>query len=660
VAQVVHYAHQKHVVHRDLKVDNILVTPDGVVKLVDFGIAKRFDPESPQPPTQTVTAQRLMTLLYSSPEQVRGEEITPASDVYSLGVVLYKLLADASPYAEATGDNPYALTRAICDTEPLPPSRAATAPLALRRRLRGDLDAVVMMALRKDPSRRYASAEAMSEDLFRHLEGLPVQARRGAWSYRAGRFVLRHRVAMAAVMAVNLALVAGIAVASHEAWRADQQRERAERHFAALHRLAHVFIFDVHDAIQNLPGSTAARKLVVQTALSYLTDLGAEAAGDPALQVEVAAGYRKVGDILGRPHVANLGDPQGALAEYGQARTRLMPLAQTTAAASEVGHAARLEYATTLLREGGLLFALGRYKEAEAKLRATLDAAASLPTGEAATPGDRVLRASGWLKLAEVEFDANEMDDYARSAVHARTELDELLAHRPDDPDAMLQKAVAQDLEGWYLFQRDGSRASGVAALDAFRRSAETLERLHAIAPERADVTRKLAGERANVATALSRVGDVRGSNEELRQSIALLAGLAAKDPGDMDSRGAQALVTHTLAESQRELGELDASVASAHAALSLFDQLAAGARLDVSMRSAMGAARNTLAAALDARAGLHPRSPQAAADRREACQRWAEALDILQALDDTGAAAPGKLGPAEVRQAMAPHCAAG
>jgi hypothetical protein len=356
VCQVVHYAHQKHVVHRDLKADNILVTREGVVKLVDFGIAKRFDPDAPEPPTQTVTAQRMMTLVYSSPEQVRGGEITPASDIYSLGVVLYKLLTKASPYpASATSGSPYELTRAICDTEPVPPSMAASTELQAVRRLRGDLDAVVMMALRKDPARRYASAEAMSEDLFRHLEGLPVQARRGAWSYRAGRFVLRHRAVVVATMLANLALVAGIALASYEAWQANQQRARAERHFAGLHRLAHVFIFDLHDAIQNLPGSTAARKLVVQTALTYLQGLGDEAAGDPALQVEIAAGYRKVGDILGRPYTANLGDPTGAMANYEQARTRLAPLAQATAAGSEAGRAARAEYATALQREGALL-----------------------------------------------------------------------------------------------------------------------------------------------------------------------------------------------------------------------------------------------------------------------------------------------------------------
>ena len=655
VCQVVHYAHQKHVVHRDLKADNILVTQDGTVKLVDFGIAKRFDPESPEPPTQTVTAQRMMTLVYSSPEQVRGAEITPASDIYSLGVVLYKLLANASPYPAVSSDDAYELTRAICDTEPIPPSQAQATEPPARRHLRGDLDAVVMMALRKDPARRYASAEAMSEDLFRHLEGLPVQARRGAWSYRAGRFVLRHRAAVVAAMAANLALVAGITLAGYEAWVANQQRERAERHFAGLHRLAHVFIFDVHDAIQSLPGSTSARWLVVRTALNYLQGLGDEAANDPALQAEVAAGYRKVADILGRPYVANLGDPKAALANYEIARTRLVPLARDT---SPNGRAARREYATALQHEGALLDSLGRYKDAEAMLRDGIAIATALAADAQAEPSDRVLLASLWLKLADTQYDASELADYARSSDTASATLDAVLAQSPDDADALPLAAALQDLRGQYLSQRDDTPASGRAALEAFRKSSALLDHLHAIAPERADVVRRQAAARANLGTTLSRLGDVKGASEALRQGVDLLAGLAARDPQDMDSRSTLALITSNLADTLRDLGEIDASVARSRESLALFAQLAAGARLDASTQSATAIARNTLAAALFARAD-RPSTDRAAAaaDRTEACQRYVESIAILQKLKDTSGIMPGFTGPEDVRKEMVKRC---
>ena len=658
VCEVVHYAHQKRVVHRDLKADNILVRHDGVVKLVDFGIAKRIDPAAPEPSPQTATAQRMMTLVYSSPEQVRGGEITPASDIYSLGVVLYRLLTKTSPYGRATGDSHYELARAICDTEPAPPSTAALAqPESVRRQLRGDLDAVVMMALRKDPSRRYASAEAMSEDLFRHLEGLPVQARRGAWSYRAGRFLLRNRAVVGAVMAANLALVVGIAAAGYEAWQANQQRARAERDFARLHRLASVFVFDIHDAIQNLPGSTDARWLVVRTALSYLEELRAESQGNHELQIEVAAGYRKVADILGRPYVANLGDPKAALENYDKSRHELEPLVAAQPPDTADGRSALHELALTLQQEGALFDSLGRYKEAETAISGAVARFKELPPMSAAANAGQVELATAYVKLAAVQYDANELPAYRKSSDQAIAMLQAVLAKSPDDRDALLQLSVSDDLRGQYLSQSDSSPAGIRAALASFRQAVAVLDHLHDIAPDRADVLRKLAGERSNVGSALSYAGDLKDAVPELRGAIALLAQLAARDPRDMDSRGTQALVTTNLGDLLRELGQLDDAVRSGNEAIAMFARLADGARLDASMRSAMGVANYTLAKALDARAKVRPPgSSLAAADRGEACKRYDTALGILQALKESSGITPGNLDPATVRKEMQ-HC---
>ncbi len=204
VCSAVTVAHGKLVVHRDLKPGNILVTSEGTPKLLDFGIAKLL---TPQPGSEhTVTGTLLMTPEYASPEQWRGGPVTAASDIYSLGVILYRLLTGRGPYRVAS-DLPHELGRAICEEDPEPPS-AAVVPQT-RRWLAGDLDAIVLKALRKEPERRYGSAEELSEDIRRHLEGLPVTARKDGLAYRAGRLVRRNRpVAVTALtMAISAALI---------------------------------------------------------------------------------------------------------------------------------------------------------------------------------------------------------------------------------------------------------------------------------------------------------------------------------------------------------------------------------------------------------------------------------------------------------------------
>jgi hypothetical protein len=311
VCAAVEYAHHRLVVHRDLKPGNILVTATGVPKLLDFGIAKLLDAEWES--SQTQMGVRLMTPRYASPEQVRGEIITTASDIYSLGVMLFELLVGVRPLKIDSRD-PEKVADAICNQEPLVPSAAA--PASIRTALSGDLDNIILKAVAKDPARRYSSVERFSDDLRRHLDGLPVLARPDTLPYRAGKFVRRHKTGVAAAAALALTLMAALWIAHSE----QQQYERAERRSSDVHALANTVLFEVDDAIKNLDGTAAARQLIVTRALQYLNKLAAESGNEAGSQREMATIYEKISDVQASLRVENAGSLRAAEAALENAR----------------------------------------------------------------------------------------------------------------------------------------------------------------------------------------------------------------------------------------------------------------------------------------------------------------------------------------------------
>ncbi|NBC19106.1 MAG: tetratricopeptide repeat protein [Bacteroidetes bacterium] len=302
VGTAVQYAHRNLVVHRDLKPSNVLVTDDGQVKLLDFGIAKLLD-DTEGLTLQTVAGLRPMTPEYAAPEQVQGEALTTSTDVYSLGVLLYELLTGHRPY-RFERRAPDAIAQVVAGATPTQPStavqhveeirqrdgttttitpeqvsqRRSTEPTRLRRRLAGDLDTIVLMALRKEPHRRYASAEAFVEDVRRHLDGLPVQARPTTLGYRVAAFVRRHRVGVAAAAVVVLALLVGLGAALWQAQKAAQEARTATqvKDFA-------LSLFELADPDVARGQEVTARELLRQGAVRAEDDL----AGQPEAQANM-------------------------------------------------------------------------------------------------------------------------------------------------------------------------------------------------------------------------------------------------------------------------------------------------------------------------------------------------------------------------------------
>ena len=581
ICGAVQFAHQNLIVHRDLKPANILVTAEGEPKLLDFGIARLLDPESDAADGAlqlTIADHRRLTPAYASPEQVRGEAITTASDIYTLGAVLYELLTTQSPHHfVTTRPGPAELFRVIGEEDLRRPSLVAPKP-EVQRRLRGDLDNIVLRAMAREPARRYASASGLAHDLRRHLDGRPVGARPDTFGYRTGKFISRNKVAVTAGAMVGLALAGGVA---STIWQA----RRAERRFGEVRRLTNSVLFEINDAIHDLPGSTPARQLIVNRALEYLDRLAQEAGGDKALQLELGEAYLRVGDVQGKPYTANLGDAAGALRSYSKAAEIAAPVAAGERGKSS---AARRLLSNACESLGGVQSRLRQWNDAERSQRQSLALREQLLHDDPAHAqdwqrgivanrvglGDCIVSANRFHPVAGFQHAA--IEEY-RQALAISEQLAAGTAASASDSWWLAKSCARVATELSEVGAAENNRAAFSEALALHLRALSLDEAALRAEPMNGAVQRTLADELIALGYLRSFSHDDLGAGrEECRRAQQIMENLAASDPANAEARQDLSSVHFVTARVLQAGGDLAGAVQSYRACLAILEPLVA------------------------------------------------------------------------------------
>ncbi len=449
VCEAVAYAHRKLVVHRDLKPANILVATDGSPKLLDFGLAKILDAAPDGGETVNVPHSRPMTPDYASPEQLRGEELTTATDVYSLGVILYELLAGVRPHRVDHGDPPR-------------PSSVAGS----RRRLEGDLDNIVMKAMHKDAERRYPSVDHLAADLRRFLESRPVLARTDSVWYRTRKFVRRRKFAVMAGGAILASLIGGMVIATVQARKAEAARSVAEQRLVQIVNLSDRSLSGVYPLMERLPGAVPARRELIENSLGILESLSRNSTSNQTLRIALAKAYLRLGDLQGGPDAVSMGDIVEAIHSYRAGLDLLQGISLVSMARSDA--MTWMEMTRKIARLQGVRDAPG----ATAILLQALKEIDKLPAAELADREFARARSALILALSRVNHvDLLRARQYAAAYFDASTAL---LKHYPDDPGARYDLSVAQVEQGYISLTR-GDLESSVAYYESAMRARERL-----------------------------------------------------------------------------------------------------------------------------------------------------------------------------------------
>ena len=557
ICAAVQYAHQNLIVHRDLKPSNILVTEEGEPKLLDFGIAKLFYSDSGiEDAAETTTNFRALTPEYASPEQLRGEKLTTATDVYSLGVILYELLTGNRPF-QTGGKNLAEVLRLVCETQPARPSsvvnkprvtnlqssnsngaetdkidRKANSKSGIRnfKYLKGDLDNIVLKSLKKEPERRYSTVQQLSEDLRRHLVGLPVTAQPDTLIYRFEKFVKRNRAPVVISALLVLALLAGIGATLWQAREARRERELAERRFENIRKLSNSFVLEIHAAIENLPGSQPARQILLKQAVEQLDALAAESGNNPALKDELAKAYYKFAAI-----------PTQTLAEKVKNYEKAITIYQELLAEDAANDHYHAQIAVGFTKLGDLAKVHGDVIKA---LRYHQKAISILEPLVEKDPASQPLRSNliGAYYQTAVIFII--MGDTDNSLKLSRKTLN--LAQQQLDlnatPENFNMTLVAQSLNGTNLTY-SGDYESAFIEYNAVR---EKCERLQAVYPNDTRFTRNMWGVNRRLAIVLKQKGEFDAALEHVRTALSYIEELLNQSPDDF-GHGRSVAITHLL-----------------------------------------------------------------------------------------------------------------
>jgi non-specific serine/threonine protein kinase/serine/threonine-protein kinase len=576
VCAAVEYAHQNLIVHRDLKPRNILVTTDGTPKLLDFGIAKILSDER----ERTITGLQLMTPEYASPEQIRGEAVSTVTDVYCLGVILYELLTGRRPFRAPTG-SPHELARIILDSEAKRPStlvrgldQSEEAPCARPQivkwatRLRGDLDNIVLKAMHADPQRRYRSVGELSADIDRYFRGLPVYAAGDGFRYRARKFVTRHRTSVAVALLFVVSLAIGLVLLQREAAIARNQREVSEKNAAEIRRLANSLIFDLHDAIQSLPGATPVRAQLMDSAAHALDGLSKNAPEDPQIQRELAAAYQRLGQVQGAPLTSNLGDLSGALSIYNKAVAILEKIHAKSPADLEISRLLASSYWDI----SSIYSRRGDKETAAQNGRKAIELRESAARAAAGTLDSKRESAVAFYMRANLAVDAGDLES-ARTARRQSYEIwESVAAADPNDSSAQFQVALAaKNLSAVEQRFQDFGSASRL-----LQRARQIDHQRSQASPQDARAHLDLSFDLSELAELSIRTGDVDEAAEFYTEARAIREALLARDPGNSRLKDRTAFISSRYGRVLLRLGRTQEARTSFERAFALRRELAA------------------------------------------------------------------------------------